>query len=213
MKVDFSIDKAASVKEEIKERYNIFTNEINWVEKNTKNDSIKAFISNDKKIGYPSVRCKVEVNCSAEELYNFLVKDILETAGKWNPAFLDATVLEQLNENEQVLAMYYQKPPARAREDLFYRIFGFDGKSYFERSIGIVNHPQIPKPKKNVVRSGLFFCTKDIHIVTENTCLYDVIWQYDPKGKVSKFLPNSIVTKLVLGDLLGELDKLQKKYI
>ena len=210
--VEYSIDKVDAIKKDIDLRFKLFTEELEWEKRKTKNENIEAYFSNDKRLNYPVVRCKVKLNCSAEELYNFLVKDILETAGKWNPAFQDAKVLDQLNEHEQVLLMYYQKPPARAREDLFYRVFGLANDTYFERSIGIKNHPQVSAPRKKAVRSGLYFCTKDIKITSEKTCLYNVIWQYDPKGKIGSLLPKSMVSKLVLNDLLGELDKLQKKY-
>ena len=102
-------------------------------------------------------------------------------------------------------------PLVAAREDLFYvhRGEGPDG-SFYEVS-AVTEWPEIPIAA-GALRSRMYFASKRIHTLAGGGCRYDVMWQYDPMGLLSKRLPRAVAVASVHNHMKDECVELRTRF-
>ena len=62
------------------------------------------------------------------------------------------------------------------------------------------------------VRSHMHFASKHIHPRADGGCRYDVIWQYDPRGAMSRLLPRAIGVRAVHAHMKDECLRLRGRF-
>lgn len=158
------------------------------------------------------VRCAVDLPVAAATLARYLIDDILTTLGEWNPIYSAGQVLHA-GAHASLLQLSFRGPAplVASRDNLI-------GVARVERSDGTVielseddQHAAYP-PARGVVRMILPFASKQIRPITAHTCRYDVIWQTDPGGLIGRLLPQPLLVRAVLNDLVGEITRLQRRF-
>jgi hypothetical protein len=158
------------------------------------------------------LRAESIINCSAEELYNFLVKDIDTTCSQWNDVMYYSGSIKDYGNGFELSRIISEGHVAADREDVFLRCTGkFENGAIYEVSEGY-NAAQVPIDKshtKYIVRSEMYFASKEFVVINEHQCLYKTIWHYDPMGLMSKLFPKKKFGKLILKNLVHEHKKLK----
>lgn len=173
---------------------------------------VEAWTLSTLDLAYPWVRCRIRLACPAQELMAFLVEDITDTLPNWSRDIETCEEIERLADDERILLIRTRGPfwPIAAREDLFYVLRGQLGDGgFFEASRAIERAEPVPAP--GAVRSTMHFAYKYIQ-PSAGGCCYDVGWQYDPMGLMSRILPRRIVVRAVHDHLRDECRRLLAKY-
>jgi hypothetical protein len=157
------------------------------------------------------VACHAMLPVAADTLAAYLIDDILTTLGEWNPLYTGGRVLATSSVARLLHLEFRSAGPLIARRDNLIavaRVAHPDG-TICELSADD-QHTAFP-PAPGVVRMLLPFASKQITPLTDATCTYSVIWQTDPGGRLS-YLPQRLLTRLVLNDLQGELRRLKQRF-
>lgn len=187
-----------------------FENRTDW-KTSTAPPNVEAYVLNTPELAYPIVRCRVVLGCRPELLNAFLVTDVTRTLKEWSRDIDECSELERISESERILLVrtHAPVPLIAAREDVFYQLeYRLDG-AFIEVS-QVVDRSD-PAPAKGSVRSVMHFASKRM-TPHEKGCQYDVMWQYDPSGWMTKLLPTSIVLHSIHDHLKNECVRLQKKF-
>ena len=164
-------------------------------------------------LAYPIVRCITELSCPAAELMTFLVDEITRTLPSWSRDIEVCEEIARLSADERVLLIRTTSPIplVAAREDLFYVHRGEDpGGSFYE--VSEVTE-EVPVPVAHgALRSRMHFASKHIHPRPEGGCRYDVMWQYDPMGAMSRFLPRAIGVHAIHAHMKDECRRLREHF-
>ncbi len=162
---------------------------------------------------YPVVRCVTSLSCSAEVLMTFLVDEITRTLPSWSRDIDACEEIQRLSPDERVVLVRTTSPIplVAAREDLFYVHRGQDPDGALYEVSEVTDEVRVPVAR-GAVRSRMYFASKHIHPRTDGGCRYDVIWQYDPMGSMSRVMPRSIGVHAVHAHMKDECRRLRERF-
>lgn len=181
-----------------------------WMVKESK-EEIHSWIIHPNDGTISIVRAESKVNCSAQELLDYLVTDIDKTCKEWNDVMIYSGVIKKYSESTEISRIISEGKLVADREDVFIRYVKAEKNgTLYEFSKGFdETFVPIDKSISNyTVRSKMHFASKEIVPISENQCLYKTIWHYDPAGFLSKLMPRMKLGKLILDNLIHEHQKL-----
>ena len=174
---------------------------------------VEAMVLDHTDVVYPVVRCITQLGCPAAELMRFLVDDVTETLPTWSRNIVACEEIERISDDERILLVrtVVRVPLVAAREDLFYvhRGEGRDGLSYEVSEV--TEWPEVPIAA-GALRSHMYFASKRIYPAEGGGCRYDVMWQYDPMGLLSKRLLRAVAIASVHNHMKDECVKLRARF-
>lgn len=163
---------------------------------------------------YPVVRCITELGCPAVRLMRLLVDDVTETLPKWSRNIVACEEIERISDNERILLVrtVAAVPLVASREDVFYVHRGESSDGLFYEVSEVTERPEIPIAR-GALRSHMYFASKRIDPIEERAgCRYDVMWQYDPMGLLSKRLLRAVAISSVHNHMKDECVKLRARF-
>ena len=174
-------------------------------------ERVESCVLDHCELAYPAVRCVTDLACPADELMRFLVDHVTETLPRWSRDIVACEELERLAADERILLVRTRSPVpfVAAREDLFYVHRGQDEDGAFFEVSELCEHPTPVTP--GAVRSHMHFASKHIHPRAEG-CRYEVVWQYDPMGWLSRLLPRSVGVAAVHDHMKDECRRLREHF-
>jgi hypothetical protein len=164
-------------------------------------------------LAYPVVRSVAALGCSVAELMAFLVDEITDTLPTWSRDIQACEEIERLGADERVLLVRTAAPVplVAAREDLFYVHRGDDGDGSSYEVSEVIEQSAVPIAP-GAVRSRMHFAAKHVHPRAGGGCRYDVMWQYDPMGWLSRVLPRAVCVASVHDHMKDECRRLQARF-
>jgi hypothetical protein len=209
--LEFSTADLNSIREKLLKRHHeLLTSDI-W-QSFPEEMGIKSWIHHpaDKKISI--LRAESIINCSAQKLFDFLVTDIDKTCSQWNDVMYYSGSIKNYGDGFELSRIISEGHAVADREDVFLRCTGkLPNGAIYEVSEGY-NAAQVPIDKshtKYIVRSEMYFASKEFVAINENQCIYKTIWHYDPMGWLTKMIPRKTFGKLILKNLVHEHKKLK----
>lgn len=162
---------------------------------------------------YPVVRCTTELSCPAAVLMAFLVDDVTRTLPSWSRDIDTCVEIKRLSADERVLLVRTTSPIplVAAREDLFYVLRGQDEDGAFFEVSEVTDEVSVPVAR-GAVRSRMHFASKHIHPRSSGGCRYELMWQYDPMGSMSRLLPRSVGVSAVHAHMKDECCRLRDRF-
>ncbi|MCP4122785.1 MAG: hypothetical protein GY751_13615 [Bacteroidetes bacterium] len=191
-------------------RHNGLLNSNVWIVNPVK-DGIKNFIHHPSDGKISIVRAESEIVCSASTLFDYLVTDIDKTCKEWNNVMIYSGSIKNYGDGFELSRIVNEGHAIADREDVFIRCTGTleNGNIYeVSKGFGVEVEPMYTAISKYTQRSILYFASKEICPIDENTCLYKTIWHYDPSGWLSKLMPRKMLGKAILKNLVHEHQKI-----
>lgn len=205
-----SHDAYPQLRSSLLERLKTFENRTDW-KTSSAPPNVEALVLDTPELAYPIVRCRVLLGCQPHVLHAFLVTDVTHTLKEWSRDIDECSELERVSDSERILLIRTRAPVPliAAREDVFYQHECQLEGACIEVS-QVIDRPE-PLPAKGSVRSEMHFASKRI-VPHEKGCHYDVMWQYDPSGWMTKLLPIRVVLHSIHDHLKNECVRLLNKF-
>ena len=172
-----------------------------WVHADVKKDkrgeefTLWERIGGDIKTAFPIMKCEGILQCSAKQVYEFMLTTDLKIRRKWDASLLKFEIVKTISPTNHVVHFVYKTPfPVKSRDFCMQRILKedfspTDGKvRYAILGASVVDDiiPQSSKYIRGEILIGGFLLEEQ----TENVCKITSVNYIDPKGWIPKFVIN-----------------------